>query len=170
VGMMGDGPTMGRPAEARLLMGSFDPVSLDTAAAGIMGFPFRKIPMLKWSERTGAGSMDFEIIGDPIDSFKLDFDKPRIAQMGPVVHALDWLTRGIFPQLRKRSKIIVDVDKCSLCGSCVEMCPFDAVKIENKAITISREKCNLCLCCMESCSNRAMDFKGILSHTDAFLH
>ena len=109
------------------------------------------------------------IIGNPIESFKLDFDKPRIAQIGPIGQGLDWLTRGLFPQLRKRSKIVVDIDKCSLCGSCVEMCPFDAVKIENKSICINRDNCNLCLCCMESCSNQAMDFKGLLSHTDIFL-
>jgi uncharacterized protein (DUF362 family)/NAD-dependent dihydropyrimidine dehydrogenase PreA subunit len=169
VGMMGDGPAMGRPANARLMMGSFDPVALDTAAAFLMGFPAGKIPMLKWSEQAGVGSTHFEIIGDLINSFKLDFDRPRIARIGPIGHWLDWMTRGLFPQLRKRSKIIIDVDKCSLCGRCVEMCPFDAVAIGSKSIDIDRDKCNLCLCCMEACANRAMEFKGILAHTDVFL-
>jgi uncharacterized protein (DUF362 family)/NAD-dependent dihydropyrimidine dehydrogenase PreA subunit len=169
VGMMGDGPAMGRPANARLMMGSFDPVALDTAAAVLMGFSPARIPMLKWSEQAGVGSRDFEIVGDPIDSFRLKFDKPRIARIGPMGPWLDRLTRGIFPQLRKRSKIVIEADKCDLCGRCVETCPFNAVTIKNKSIDINREACNLCLCCMEACANRAMDFKGLLAHTDVLL-
>ena len=68
-----------------------------------------------------------------------------------------------------RSKIVIDPDKCNLCGRCVEMCPFNAVEIKNKSIDIDREACNLCLCCMEACAGRAMDFKGLLAHTDVFL-
>lgn len=169
VGMMGDGPAMGRPADARLLMGSFDPVALDSAAARLMGLPLNKIPMLKWAEQAGVGGTEFAIVGDPIDSFDLDFDKPRIATIGLVVHWLDRMTRKLFPQLRKRSKIIVDAEKCTLCGRCVEMCPFDAVAIAGKSIDIDREKCNLCLCCMEACASGSMDLKGLLSHTDVFL-
>lgn len=36
-----------------------------------------------------------------------------------------------------------DADKCSLCGICVEKCPFGALTIEGAGIVVS-ESCRMC--------------------------
>ncbi len=168
IGMMGDGPAMGRPADARLIMGGFDPVALDAAAAKLMGFNAGRIPMLKWAEQAGAGSTDYEIVGDPMDSFQMEFDPPQIAKIGKVGYWIDSLMAKIFPQLRKNSRIHIELDKCTYCARCEEMCPFNAIVLKKKSIEIDKDNCNLCLCCLEVCEKEAIKFKGLLAHTEIF--
>lgn len=50
-------------------------------------------------------------------------------------------------------------DECLGCGSCVEGCPFDAIRIENeKAVILDR--CTLCGACVASCSFNAIQLTG----------
>ena len=43
-----------------------------------------------------------------------------------------------------------DADKCSLCGICVEKCPFGALTIEGAGIVVS-ESCRMCGLCVRNC-------------------
>ncbi len=53
----------------------------------------------------------------------------------------------------------IDVNKCTGCGSCVEVCPCDAVEINNDNIsTIDDDKCIGCGECMTVCPVEAIDF------------
>ena len=49
----------------------------------------------------------------------------------------------------------VDKDKCTACGSCVEACPVDAIKVEEKAI-IDEENCIDCGTCVDECPEEAI--------------
>ncbi|KZX10111.1 4Fe-4S dicluster domain-containing protein [Methanobrevibacter filiformis] len=57
----------------------------------------------------------------------------------------------------------VDSDKCIACGLCMMVCPFGAVKIENKIA----QKCNRCRdredgpACIKACSKRAISLLDI---------
>ncbi len=170
IGMMGNGPSAGPPANAGLLLGGFDPVAVDTVAAELMGLPVDKIQMIKYAQEVGVGSTEYEIIGDPLDSFDLHWKKPQIAKMGTIISILESALNRFFPQLRKRSRMTVDFEKCNLCGGCMDMCPFHAVTIEAKTVRIDRQKCDLCLCCMEVCTKQAINFRGLMSHTDMLFH
>jgi len=50
---------------------------------------------------------------------------------------------------------IVDKEKCTACGDCVEVCPLEVIKIENNKATIS-EYCVECGACAGECSFEAI--------------
>lgn len=51
--------------------------------------------------------------------------------------------------------IRVDIDKCTGCGSCINVCPFGAILIENYKAKIT-EACTLCGACVETCPEEAI--------------
>lgn len=50
---------------------------------------------------------------------------------------------------------IVDKDKCDGCGECVEVCPVDAIELQNEKAAINDE-CIDCGICVETCPNEAI--------------
>lgn len=50
----------------------------------------------------------------------------------------------------------VDLDKCDGCGTCVEACPAEAIKIENEKAVVDEEECVDCETCMDECPNNAI--------------
>lgn len=51
-----------------------------------------------------------------------------------------------------------DADRCSLCGICVEKCPFGALSIEGNGIKVS-EGCRMCGLCVRNCPEKAIRFE-----------
>ena len=51
---------------------------------------------------------------------------------------------------------VVDKEKCTACGSCVEGCPVDAIKMEEKA-TIDKDNCIDCGTCVDECPTDAIE-------------
>ena len=45
--------------------------------------------------------------------------------------------------------------KCAACGSCVAVCPFNAVTVKDVAV-IDREKCTNCGLCVKACPLQAI--------------
>jgi len=50
--------------------------------------------------------------------------------------------------------------RCIKCGKCVEVCPVEAIVIDQRGRRISRAKCNLCLACAEVCPTGAISASG----------
>ena len=51
---------------------------------------------------------------------------------------------------------IVDKEKCTGCGSCVEACPVDAIKVENDKAIIDNDECIDCGTCVDECPDEAI--------------
>ena len=51
-----------------------------------------------------------------------------------------------------------DPQKCSLCGKCIEKCPFGALAMENTGITVN-DKCRACGLCVRICPEKAIHFE-----------
>ncbi len=51
--------------------------------------------------------------------------------------------------------IIVNVEKCSGCETCLESCPFDAIVIKD-GIAVINEYCNACMSCLSGCPEGAI--------------
>ncbi|MEW6659023.1 MAG: FAD-binding protein [Thermodesulfobacteriota bacterium] len=51
--------------------------------------------------------------------------------------------------------LILDTDKCTACGQCVDVCPFGALSLEGETLAIG-EGCNLCGACVEVCEAQAL--------------
>jgi uncharacterized protein (DUF362 family)/Pyruvate/2-oxoacid:ferredoxin oxidoreductase delta subunit len=169
IGMMGDGPAAGPPANARLLIGGFDPVAVDTVAARLMEFRPTKIPMLRRAEEVSVGSSRYEVGGDPVSSFKLRLEKPTVAKNRLIGTLFDLGGRFFFRKMEGASRMTIDVEKCTLCGRCQTMCPFGAITIADKTVQVDATKCEFCLCCTEVCKTKAIYLKGLLVRKGAFL-
>jgi uncharacterized protein (DUF362 family)/Pyruvate/2-oxoacid:ferredoxin oxidoreductase delta subunit len=169
VGMMGNGPAAGKPAHAGLLIGGFDPVAVDAAAAVLMGFPAGKIPMIVYAEQNGVGSSNYELVGDDARSFRFPFEKPAIARRGLLAWLFESGLKRVFAFIQQRTRLVVDRSRCSLCGRCKTACPFEAVSISARAVQIDMKRCDLCLCCTEACAENAIELKGLLAKADAFM-
>jgi NAD-dependent dihydropyrimidine dehydrogenase PreA subunit len=53
---------------------------------------------------------------------------------------------------------IVDVEKCSGCKSCEEVCPTDAIKVADftSLAGVSEEDCIDCNACEDACTTKAI--------------
>ena len=45
---------------------------------------------------------------------------------------------------------------CDFCGTCVAVCPHDAIELSESDLEIDTEKCTLCLNCVHICPVRAL--------------
>lgn len=51
----------------------------------------------------------------------------------------------------------VDLDKCTGCGSCVDVCPNEVLEIENDKCKVARpDDCTECESCVEECPEGAI--------------
>lgn len=57
-------------------------------------------------------------------------------------------------------KAIVDLKKCTVCGVCVDVCPFGAISLQETAISISDE-CTLCGMCVDTCEFGALSLPAV---------
>ena len=51
--------------------------------------------------------------------------------------------------------IKIDKEKCTGCGDCVDVCPVEAISVENGKVVIS-EECVDCGACVSTCKNEAL--------------
>lgn len=54
--------------------------------------------------------------------------------------------------------ITFDNEKCNLCGTCVDICPFGALRMGKKGIEVN-ENCRMCKLCARNCPEKAIDFE-----------
>ena len=50
----------------------------------------------------------------------------------------------------------VDVEKCTGCGCCIEVCPVEAIKMDNGTAVIDKDACIECGQCVDECPNDAI--------------
>jgi ferredoxin len=50
---------------------------------------------------------------------------------------------------------VVNKEECNGCGSCVDVCPSDAITLDDVAV-VNSEECNDCGACVDECPNEAI--------------
>ena len=45
---------------------------------------------------------------------------------------------------------------CDICGTCVAVCPVDAIIVSEFEVTIDNQKCTSCLNCLKACPIKAI--------------
>lgn len=53
-------------------------------------------------------------------------------------------------------KVKIDKTKCTVCGTCVEVCPMEVFSKDDKEIKISEDKCIGCRACEVQCPKGAI--------------
>ncbi|MBD3256232.1 MAG: DUF362 domain-containing protein [Candidatus Lokiarchaeota archaeon] len=160
----GNGPSAGDVVKLDLVIAGYDPVALDTLVCELIGFNPNEVLYIKEAEKKSLGSsnlQDFELLGDPLDSVKRIFKKPKFHMRNlPIPKFLaDYVGRTLF-----RSSIKFDSKKCRLCGTCWKNCPVKAIsppeviKKGNKP-SWNKDLCITCYCCAELCPYEAVEFK-----------
>jgi electron transfer flavoprotein alpha subunit len=56
------------------------------------------------------------------------------------------------------SGVLVDRDACTLCGACMDACPFGAIELKESQLVITDE-CRLCGACVEACPQGALSIQ-----------
>jgi ferredoxin len=49
----------------------------------------------------------------------------------------------------------INAEECTACGACAEVCPVEAITIEDVAV-INEEECTECGACVEECPNECI--------------
>ncbi len=51
--------------------------------------------------------------------------------------------------------ITIDLEKCTGCGGCIDLCPSIAISMIQDVVTIDQEICTECKICVKVCPMRA---------------
>ncbi len=149
VAMDGDGPSNGRIRNLGLVAVTDNAFSLDSFLERTLSFP-SPLPVSALAGSKGlveeATLVDF---GAPeVHDFQMpktmqtDFNLPSIVRE---------TARSIFT-----SKPKCTIRKCTVCMTCVHVCPAGALTMEKKGISFDYKKCIRCYCCQEMCPTGAI--------------
>lgn len=163
MGMEGNGPRNGNSKKIGLLLFSDDPTALDVVMARLANLDPLLVPTIAVAERFQPGRLNqIELLGEPIENHIMpDFEVNRKADSSV-------LKNGMFNQILNQwvsPRPIILPDKCTRCGTCVDMCP-----VNPKALTFSGDDhqslpmydyslCIRCYCCQETCPSEAIVVK-----------
>ena len=50
----------------------------------------------------------------------------------------------------------IDQEKCTGCGICVDICPLEAISMENDKAKVDNDTCTECGQCVDECPNKAI--------------
>jgi len=144
LGMEGDGPFSGDPVELGVMMASVDAVALDLAVCEMLDIEPIGIPTLKRAKirRLWPTRIEYPRL-TPGDVHHKDFKLPSTS--GYILTGKKIPPRRPFP-----------TEKCIACGTCVEICPQNAIEIIDDRATVDYNKCIKCYCCHETCPEGAI--------------
>jgi len=66
------------------------------------------------------------------------------------------VTKETKSKIHKDSKPVYKKDACTFCGVCAEVCPFNALKVNNKSWHLKKHKCFGCGVCVDHCKSNAL--------------
>ena len=187
VAMEGNGPSGGDPRQVSALLAGTDALAVDIASAALVGFdPLDVLTTQIAVERelTTGRLEDLELVGDPLDSLRVDdFRHGMAADIDPgllprLLRGLgrtkepaageegeDVMGKGIFRVLttnwlwRQFVPMPRAGTKCIGCGFCVSHCPVGAIKLVDGIAQMDARKCIRCYCCHELCPELAIDLE-----------
>jgi uncharacterized protein (DUF362 family)/Pyruvate/2-oxoacid:ferredoxin oxidoreductase delta subunit len=161
VAMEGNGPRNGKPRKMNVLLMSTDPIALDATACRMIDLDPAVVPTSAPGEQSRLGTYhaeNIEVIGESIESFK-DFAF-EIVRTPPDACSGGRLRRLAKNQICERP--VIDKKKCTICGTCVRMCPVTPKAVDwhsgdkSKPPTHKYERCIRCFCCQEMCPEGAI--------------
>ena len=51
--------------------------------------------------------------------------------------------------------VTINVEKCTGCGGCIDLCPSIAISMIQDVVTVNQETCTECKICVKVCPMRA---------------
>jgi ferredoxin len=161
IAMEGPGPANGSSLPMGLILASTDLVALDYAQTEIMGYNPTDVPIVAEGLKRGLGKAPSEYPNlKAHDLIKTDYKRIEVQKKTRFFHALILpFFAGPFVRWRvkrqRRAPFFLK-EECILCKKCIQICPVDALKIEEKHIVIDEKRCIRCYCCHEVCPASAI--------------
>ena len=144
VAMEGAGPGNGTPRKVGLLLASNDALALDISQAIIMGYNPLDIPIIKFAIKkklTPTKKIENIEYSNLNANDLIIKDYKRISNK-------NLSKKRLPPEFLK--------DPCIKCKKCIEICPANALSLDNNRIKINEKKCIKCYCCHEVCPANAI--------------
>ena len=163
VGMEGNGPTQGSPRHIGAILASPSPHKLDLVCAKIIGLSSDGVPTIQAAQERALApkSIDeLKIFGD-IDSLVIS-DYKNVAVRNSLLFDSKSKFFGKIAKKALETKPIAAKKECRSCEKCKQICPAQAITMENGIPVIDRKKCIKCFCCQEFCPFGAMKVKRTL--------
>lgn len=166
VGMEGEGPSAGEPKHIGVLMASACPFALDLVASALVAIEPQEVPTIVEAIKRGYIDGDvrnISLLGDPVCLPKVRFRLPPKARDVDLLRAGSrgrlpgWLLGATSKLLRPSPNFSHDI--CLGCGECSQLCPPQAIQMENKKPCVDLERCIRCFCCQELCPHKAVKIK-----------
>jgi uncharacterized protein (DUF362 family)/NAD-dependent dihydropyrimidine dehydrogenase PreA subunit len=156
VGMDGDGPSAGRPKDIGLILASSNTHALDMVALSILGEEPENVHTIRTAIDRGF------LPADGLGGIKVVYDRPegyhisgfRMPPKGRMFRPILSLFGGFVAEGIARKPVFLK-ETCTRCGSCVEICPAEALSV-NEEVVIKRSQCIRCYCCQEVCPQNAV--------------
>lgn len=145
IAMEGMGPSFGTPKYLGNLILGTDGVLVDYYCTKMTGFDIKQLKTLQHAIRRKLSIFKSEEEFDPYCPQNVDSNNELYRL--PIYDNED---RQRYISVLRRL-FTIDYDVCIGCGKCKEVCPFDAIEMENNIPKNNTSKCNLCICCMELC-------------------
>jgi uncharacterized protein (DUF362 family) len=143
IAMEGNGPRGGASRPMHVLLFSADPIALDATVCRLIDLDPKFVPTNLSGQEWGLGTFqesEIELLGDPLESFICqDFIVVR-----EPVKQVRAANKNAFLRNLISPKPVIDPAKCTLCGTCVSVCP-----VHPKAVD----------CCQELCPEHAISIK-----------
>jgi len=164
VGMEGDGPAAGPPRKIGVVLASQDLVALDAVASHIIGYAPFDIDITRVAAERGLGEgklEKIEIKGVPLSQAKIE-GYQLASSINVLLNKVPGFVLFAFKHLAPwllKIRPVIDKDRCTGCGKCIEHCPTEAMKMEKGFPIIDNKQCIRCFCCQEFCLQRAVGIK-----------
>ncbi len=170
VAMEGNGPRGGDPRPLGVVLLSEDPVALDATASRLIGLDPALVGTVVAGGEAGLGrwhAEEIELLGDPPEHFAPgEFAANRRTGSTTGVGVGGPVGRLVRDLVAPRPVIVEE--RCTRCGTCVEVCPVDPKAVDWVAdeTRSGRERavpehdyrlCIRCYCCQEMCPERAIE-------------
>ncbi len=144
IAMDGEGPTNGRPRNLGIVAVSDDAIALDAFLEKRLSIPFPLPVSVMAAEKGLLKEANVVDLGMPAvrdlllpPSMEVDWNLP------PLIRET---VRRVFTRKPKCAR-----RKCSLCGTCINVCPAGAIAGGETKISFDYHKCIRCFCCSEMC-------------------
>lgn len=156
--MEGNGPADGRPKNVGYIIASDSPFAADYMFCDIIGFDYKKNPVLIKAGARGLFDKNNLTIEGNYEKVK-DFVFPdtAITLDGFVNPSFIFKTYKVLFEDMLTLKPVVNKN-CKGCGICKTSCPVGAITIKGNKAVVNYKECIRCYCCHEMCNSHAIEF------------